>query len=63
MLMNLNELAQMILKNNTRFGNPVLDNAVQMYRANNSAGLEQMARNLAKEKGVDIEELRKRLNV
>lgn len=61
--MNVNELVNMILKNNTQFNNPMLNNAVQMYRANNSAGLEQMARNLAKEKGVDINELRKRLGV
>ena len=61
--MNLNELVQMILKNNTQFNNPMLNNAVQMYRANNTAGLEQMARNLAKEKGVDVDDLRKRLGV
>ena len=61
--MNLNELASMILKNNTQFSNPMLNNAVQMYRENNSAGLEQLARNLAKEKGVDINELRRRLGV
>lgn len=61
--MNLNELARMILNNNTQFQNPVLNNAVSMYRQNNSAGLEAMARNLAKEKGVDIDELRKRIGV
>lgn len=49
--MNLNEMVNMILKNNTQFSNPMLNNAVQMYRENNSAGLEQLARNLAKEKG------------
>ena len=61
--MNLNEMVNMIIKNNTQFNNPVLNNAVQMYRANNTAGLEQMARNLAKEKGVDVDDLRKRLGV
>ena len=48
----------MILNNTASFKNPVLDSAVKMYRQNNVAGLEQMARNMAKEKGVDIDELR-----
>lgn len=59
--MNLNQLVSLMLNNNTKFNNPVLDNAVQMYKQNNVAGLEQMARNMAKEKGVDINEFIKKL--
>lgn len=61
--MNLNQLVNMILNNTASFNNPVLDSAVKMYRQNNVAGLEQMARNMAKEKGVDIDDLRKNLGI
>lgn len=59
--MNLNQLVTLMLNNNTRFNNPVLDNAVQMYKQNNIAGLEEMARNMAKEKGVSVEDLLRKL--
>ena len=61
--MNLNQLVNMILNNTASFKNPVLDSAVKMYRQNNIAGLEQMARNMAKEKGVDIDDLRRNLGI
>ena len=40
-------------------GNPMVGNVIQMAQKNDVQGLEQFARNLGKEKGVDVDELYK----
>lgn len=37
--------------------NPILQNVIVMANSNNTQGIENIARNLAKEKGVNIDEL------
>lgn len=60
---NLMGLVQNVLNNSTQFNNPMLNNAVGMYKSNNQAGLEAMARNLCQERGIDINDLQKRLGL
>lgn len=36
--------------------NPVVNNAMNMFQSGNSSGLEQLARNLCKSKGIDPDE-------
>ena len=56
--MNFNPMNMIINKLKQRMGNnnPMMNNVIQMAQNNNVNGLEQFARNLAKEKGVDIDD-------
>ena len=42
-------------------GNPMLQNAIQMYNNNDINGLRTMAENIAKQKGVDLNQLQQQL--
>ena len=45
-----------VMKQNTG-NNPVLNNAMQMAEKNDYKGIEQLARNLGREKGVQVDDL------
>ena len=47
------ELIQRMMSDNRAMQNPLFKNAMDMMQRNDGAGLEQMARNLCKEKGID----------
>ena len=53
--MNVMGIMQQIMSNNRVMGNPMIKNAMSMAQSGNSKGIEQMARNLCKEKGIDAE--------
>lgn len=53
--MNPNAIINMFMQNNPQIqNNPMIKNAMQMAQQGDAKGIEQMARNIAKEKGVDI---------
>jgi hypothetical protein len=56
--MNFNPMNMIINRIQQRMGmnNPVVNNVIGMAQKNDVNGLEQFARNLAKEKGVDIDD-------
>ena len=55
---NLKTMAMNMLGNNPNWrSNPVLQNAVTLAQNGDEKGLEQLARNLAKESGVDINQI------
>ena len=50
--------------NDSQFGrNPIARNTVDMYQKHDAKGLEQLARNLCQERGIDIDEYRKQLGI
>ena len=53
-------LNQMLNKINCN-GNPMLQNAIQMYNNNDVNGLRTLAENVAKQKGVDLNQLQQQL--
>lgn len=53
----MNNLLQQILQNNQAMQNPMFRNAMEMYKNGNTQGLQQMAENLAKERGVSINDV------
>lgn len=56
--MNPNAIINMFMQNNPQIqNNPMIKNAMQMAQQGDAKGIEQMARNIAKEKGVDINAL------
>ena len=47
---------QQIMNNPMAMKNPMVQNVIGMMQKNDTKGLEEMARNLYKEKGLDIDE-------
>ncbi|MCR5254613.1 MAG: hypothetical protein K6D96_01655 [Acetatifactor sp.] len=54
---NPNQFLQGLMSNNQIANNPMARNAIQMMQNKDEKGLEQMARNLCKERGVDVDKL------
>lgn len=47
---------QNMMKNNEVMKNPILKNTMEMAQSGNSKGVEELARNLCKEKGINADE-------
>lgn len=55
--MNFNPMNMIVSRLKQRMGNnPMVNNVISMAQKNDVSGLEQFARNLAKEKGVNIDD-------
>ena len=52
---NPQEFMKNIMNNNEIMKNPIAKNAMEMYQKGDVAGIEQMGRNIAKEKGIDFD--------
>lgn len=52
---NPQQFLQQMMGNNSVMSNPMARNAMQMAQNGDSKGIEQMARNLCKEKGIDFD--------
>ena len=55
------QLIQQMIGNNQIMSNPIIKNALGMAQSGNSKGIEQMARNLCKEKGINPDDVMKRI--
>ena len=49
------QFIQQMMGNNNVMNNPIARNAMQMAQKGDSKGIEQMTRNLCKEKGIDFD--------
>lgn len=54
---NPQQFLQQMMGNNSVMSNPMARNAIQMAQKGDSKGIEQMARNLCKEKGIDADDV------
>ena len=54
---NPQQFLQQMMWNNSVMSNPMARNAIQMAQKGDSKGIEQMARNLCKEKGIDADDV------
>lgn len=57
MIKNPQQLMQQIAGNNQIMSNPMVQNVMQMAQQGNMRGVEQMARNLCQEKGLNADEV------
>lgn len=57
MLQNPQQFIQNIMGNNQIMSNPMAKNAVELMQKGDAQGVEQMARNLCKEKGLNADEV------
>ena len=53
---NPQQFLQQMMGNSIVMKNPIARNAMQMAKRGDSKGIEQMARNLCKEKGIDADD-------
>lgn len=51
------QLIQQMMGNNQMMNNPIMKNTMQMAQQGNTQGIEQMARNLCKEKGLNADDV------
>lgn len=58
---NPQQFIQQIIGNNQIMENPMAKNVIDMAQNGNMQGIEQMARNLCKEKGVNPDEIMKQM--
>ena len=54
---NPQQFLQSMMNNSQIMGNPMAKNAIDMMQKGDTKGVEQMARNLCKEKGVNPDEI------
>ena len=54
---NTQQFMQQIMGNSQIMSNPIMKNTMQMAQSGDVKGVEQMARNLCKEKGLDADEM------
>ena len=54
MNINPNQILNQILNNAQAMQNPMIKNAVNMYQSGDSAGLQKMAENICKERGINL---------
>lgn len=58
---NPQNIVQQVMNNNQIMQNPIARNTIEMMQKGDSKGLESMARNLCREKGMDPDELLKQV--
>ena len=51
------QFLQQIMGNNQMMQNPIIKNTVQMAQSGDAKGIEQLARNLCKEKGINADDM------
>lgn len=61
MLMQAMKNPQAFIQQAMQSGNPIMQNAIQMYQRRDSRGLEELARNLCAEKGIKPEDALKQI--
>jgi len=57
MMRNPQQFAQQMMNNSQFMQNPMARNALQMLQSGDANGIEQMARNMCKERGINPEDL------
>lgn len=58
---NPQQFINQLLNNNPTMQNPMIQNAVKMYQNGDNQGLENLAKNLCKEKNLNIEDVKRQI--
>lgn len=62
MMRNPQQFAQQMMNNSQFMQNPMAKSALQMYQNGDMKGMEQMARNMCRERGINPEDLIRQFN-
>ena len=60
-LMQLMRNPQAILQQAMQSGNPIIKNAIEMYQRGDKDGINQLAENLCKERGINMQDIEKQI--
>lgn len=60
---NAMNLLQNIIGNSQVMQNPMMQNAMQMYQSGDTKGLENLVTNIAKQKGISVDDIRKNIGI
>ena len=52
---------QMLLQQAMQSGNPIIKNAIEMYQRGDKDGINQLAENLCKERGINMQDIEKQI--
>lgn len=55
------QIAQQMINNNQVMGNPMARNVLELYQKGDINGLQEMANNLAKERGTTVDDIKNQL--
>ena len=61
MSINPMQIVQQMINNNQVMGNPMARNVLELYQKGDINGLQEMANNLAKEKGTTVDDIKNQL--
>ena len=59
LMMNPQAILQQAMNNPQIANNPIMQNAISMAQKGDSKGLEELARNVGRERGIDVDQLLK----
>ena len=60
---NAMNFLQNILANNNVMQNPMMQNAMQMYQKGDMKGLENLVNNVARQKGISVDDIKKQIGI
>ena len=60
---NIGQILKMIQNNKAMLSNPIVQNTMRMYQNHDTEGLKKLAENLCKEKGVSVDDVRRKLGI
>lgn len=61
MSINPMQIVQQMINNNQVMGNPMARNVLELYQKGDINGLQEMANNLAKERGTTVDDIKNQL--
>lgn len=60
-MINVNAIIQQAMQNSNLMQNPIAKNAIEMYKRGDTQGINELANNLCKERGINVEDITKRI--
>lgn len=60
-MINVNAIIQQAMQNSNLMQNPIAKNAIEMYQRGDTQGINELANNLCKERGINVDDITKRI--
>ena len=60
-MIDVNAIIQQAMQNSNLMQNPIAKNAIEMYQRGDTQGINELANNLCKERGINVEDITKRI--
>lgn len=60
-MINVNAIIKQAMQNSNLMQNPIAKNAIEMYQRGDTQGINELANNLCKERGINVDDITKRI--